>query len=133
MRVQCGDDVVEDELDWQLAHVGRTRSRTPIRGSFLRIEPPLGARLAATSKNAQNASNRISPATRIEMILILTSDAVAGALLGAWIETLGYAVHFAQPQERPEQSFRRLRPKVCLIDCEDPALCNTETLGRAAM
>jgi DNA-binding NtrC family response regulator len=67
------------------------------------------------------------------MILILSDDAVAAALLGALIETLGYAVKSARPPENAEQSIRRVRPKVCLLDCDDPATCSDELLGRAAM
>jgi DNA-binding NtrC family response regulator len=67
------------------------------------------------------------------MILILSADAVAAALLGALIETLGFPVRFARPPENAEQSIRRVRPKVCLLDCEDPSTCNDEVLGRAAM
>jgi CheY-like chemotaxis protein len=67
------------------------------------------------------------------MILILSDDAVAAALLGALIETLGYPVRFARPPEEAEQSIRRVRPKVCLLDCDDPSKCSDELLGRAAM
>src|SRR4051812_38127540 len=67
------------------------------------------------------------------MILILSDDAVAAALLGALIETLGYSVKFARPPEDTEQSIRRVRPNVCLLDCDDPAKCTDEVLGRAAM
>src|SRR5690242_3628317 len=67
------------------------------------------------------------------MILILSADVVAAALLGALIETLGYPVRFAHPPEGADGSIRRVRPEVCLIDCDDPASCNRETLGRAAM
>ena len=67
------------------------------------------------------------------MILILSADAVAAALLGALIETLGYTIRFAHATEHPEESIRRVRPKVCLLDCEDPSACNDEILGRAAM
>lgn len=67
------------------------------------------------------------------MILILSDDAVAAALLGALIETLGYSVKFARPPETAEQSMRRVKPKVCLLDCEDPSQCTDELLGRAAM
>lgn len=67
------------------------------------------------------------------MILILSDDAVAAALLGALIETLGYSVRFARPPESHEASIRRVRPRVCLLDCEDPANCTDELLGRAAM
>jgi DNA-binding NtrC family response regulator len=67
------------------------------------------------------------------MILILSADAVGAALLGALIETLGYDVKFARPPEAVEESFRRVRPKVSLIDCADASVCNPEVLGRAAM
>jgi DNA-binding NtrC family response regulator len=67
------------------------------------------------------------------MILILSEDAVAAALLGALVETLGYSVMFARPPEDADQSMRRTRPKVCMVDCEDPAKCTDELLGRAMM
>ena len=67
------------------------------------------------------------------MVLILSDDSVAAALLGALIETLGYSIRFAKPPEPADQSIRRVRPKVCLLDCGDPATCNDEILGRAAM
>jgi DNA-binding NtrC family response regulator len=67
------------------------------------------------------------------MILILSDDAVGAALLGALVETLGYTVKFARPPESTEQTIRRVRPRVCLIDCDDPSACNDEILGRATM
>ena len=67
------------------------------------------------------------------MILILSSDAVAAALLGALIETLGFSVAFARPPERFEDSVRRVRPKVCLVDSEDPGMHGDGFLGRAGM
>lgn len=67
------------------------------------------------------------------MILIVSADAVGAALLGALIETLGYTIRFAQPPEAVEQTIRRVRPKVCLVDCDDPGACNDEVLGRAGM
>ena len=67
------------------------------------------------------------------MILILSDDAVAAALLGALIETLGYAVRFAKAPESSGDSMRRVKPKVCLLDCADPSRCSDEILGRAAM
>lgn len=66
-------------------------------------------------------------------ILILSSDSVAAALVGALIETLGYRVKFVAVPEAVENSIRRSRPKVCLVDCVDPALCNSAVLGRAQM
>lgn len=67
------------------------------------------------------------------MILILSYDAVAAALLGALIETLGYSVRFARPPETAEESIRRVKPNVCLLDCDDPSRCTDALLGRAAM
>ena len=67
------------------------------------------------------------------MVLILSADAIAAALLGALIETLGYSVRFARPPESVDQTIRRVRPSVCLLDCEDPETCSDEFLGRAAM
>jgi DNA-binding NtrC family response regulator len=67
------------------------------------------------------------------MILILSDDAVAAALLGALIETLGYSVKFARRPESAEESIRRVRPNVCLLDCDNPSDCSDELLGRAAM
>ena len=66
-------------------------------------------------------------------ILILSADPVAAALMGALIETLGYAVRFARPPEQTEETIRRVRPRVCLLDCDDATTCNGEVLGRAAM
>jgi DNA-binding NtrC family response regulator len=66
-------------------------------------------------------------------ILILSSDAVAAALLGALIETLGYNVGFARPPERGDDSIRRVRPKVCLVDGSEQAMYSPAFLGRAAM
>src|SRR5215218_5938844 len=78
-------------------------------------------------------STGATQAAQDTMVLILSADSVAAALLGALIETLGYSIRFAKPPELAEQSIRRVRPKVCLLDCDDPSACNDEILGRAAM
>ncbi len=78
-------------------------------------------------------SRRRDPLAQDCTILILSADAVAAALLGALIETLGYPVRFARSPEKTETTIRRVRPKICLLDCDDPAACNDEVLGRAAM
>jgi len=67
------------------------------------------------------------------VVLILSSDAVAAALLGGLVETLGYLVRFYRPPEPPEIALRRERPSVALIDCADPTLMKEELLGRARM
>jgi CheY-like chemotaxis protein len=67
------------------------------------------------------------------MILILSADAIAAALLGALIETLGYSVRFARSPESGGQALKRVRPGVLLLDCHDPDACNDEVLGHAMM
>jgi DNA-binding NtrC family response regulator len=66
-------------------------------------------------------------------VLILSTDAVAAALLGALVETLGYLVRFYHAPESPDEAMRRTRPSVALVDCADPTLMNDEVLGRAKM
>lgn len=67
------------------------------------------------------------------VVLILSSDAVAAALLGGLVETLGYLVRFYRPPEDPEAALRRERPSIAMIDCADPTLMKEELLGRARM
>ncbi len=66
-------------------------------------------------------------------VLILSADSVAAALVGALVETLGYAVTFVRAPEAVDESIRRSRPQICLVDCVDPTLCNGPILGRARM
>lgn len=76
------------------------------------------------------------PATseqRQPLVLILSDDPLAAALLGGLVETLGYPVQFRQPVESPEDSLRRLRARICLVDCADPLSCREEFFGRATM
>jgi len=86
----------------------------------------------APGRYASSARGRTDPQLAI-MVLIISADAVAAALLGALIETLGYSVRFARPPETIDQTLRRVRPAVCLLDCEDPDNCSDEFLGRATM
>lgn len=72
-------------------------------------------------------------APREQLVLILSNDAVAAALLGGLVETLGYEVHFARPPESADDSIRRLKPRICLVDCTDPESCRSELFGRATM
>jgi len=78
-------------------------------------------------------SRRVDAHAVDSTILILSADALAAALLGALLETLGYAVGFARPEEGSEDAIRRVRPRVGLIDCDDGTTCTPELLGRAAM
>ena len=76
-------------------------------------------------------SSRTDP--REPLVLILSHDPVAAALLGGLVETLGYDVHFARPPESADETIRRVRPRSCLVDCTDPVSCRGEFFGRATM
>jgi DNA-binding NtrC family response regulator len=68
-----------------------------------------------------------------QVVLILSADPIAAALLGALIETLGYMVRFYHPSRTADEAMRRERPSIAMLDCEDPTLMNDELLGRARM
>lgn len=68
-----------------------------------------------------------------QFVLILSHDPLAAALLGGLVETLGYQVYFRRAPETAENSLRRLRPRICLVDCDDPVACREEFLARTAM
>ena len=67
------------------------------------------------------------------VVLILSSDAVAAALLGALVETLGYLVRFYRPAEDPDAAMKRERPSVAMVDCGDPTVMKEEVFGHARM
>lgn len=73
------------------------------------------------------------PEPREQLLLILSHDPLAAALLGALVETLGYQVQFARPPESADDSIRRVKPRICLVDCTDPGSCSPEFFGRATM
>jgi hypothetical protein len=53
--------------------------------------------------------------------LILSSDAVAAALVGSIAEFTGLVAQFPFDGERPRDALRRLRPATVLADCnQDP-------------
>jgi DNA-binding NtrC family response regulator len=95
--------------------------------------PTIAAGRDSTHKVQSPLSAEGADAHPYVMILILSADAVAAALLGALVETLGYPVCFASPRESAEQSIRRTRPHVVLVDAADSSLSNREVLGRATM
>lgn len=76
-------------------------------------------------------SDRFAP--REHQVLILSHDPIAAALLGALVETLGYEVQFGRPPESPDDALRRVKPRVCLVDCSEPESCRAEFFGRATM
>jgi DNA-binding NtrC family response regulator len=92
----------------------------------------VAAALRDTMRTPRKPTDDERPPGR-NVVLILSTDVVAAALVGALVETLGYLVRFFTPPETADEALRRTRPAVAMIDCEDPTLVNTELLGRARM
>jgi len=78
-------------------------------------------------------ANRRIDARAQQLVLILSQDPLAAALLGGLVEILGYSAQFARPAESADDSIRRLKPRICLVDSTDPSCCRSEFLGHAAM
>jgi hypothetical protein len=66
-------------------------------------------------------------------VLILSSDALAAALLGAAVELAGHMPHFARQGEPARSALLRVRPKLILIDCDHEESCTDEFVGPALM
>lgn len=92
----------------------------------------VSAAIRETMRTPRKPSDDERPPGR-HVVLILSTDVVAAALVGALVETLGYLVRFFTPPETPDEALRRTRPAVAMVDCKDPSLVNTELLGRARM
>ena len=65
-------------------------------------------------------------------MLVLSRDAVAAALLGALVETLGYLVQFLRPVGVQEPAMPA-GASVAMVDCEDPSRLSVELLNRSTM
>jgi DNA-binding response OmpR family regulator len=66
-------------------------------------------------------------------VLVLSSDALAAALLGAAVELAGHVPHFARQGEPARSALLRVRPKLVLIDCDHEESCTDEFVGPALM
>jgi len=66
-------------------------------------------------------------------ILVLSSDPLAAALLGAAIELSGHAPRFAQADEAARAALLRVRPTLVVIDCDDEDTCCDAFIGPALM
>lgn len=66
-------------------------------------------------------------------VLILSTDPLAAALLGAAVEIAGHAPQFALPAEAARSALLRLRPRALLIDCDQDDACSDAFVGAALM
>jgi DNA-binding NtrC family response regulator len=67
------------------------------------------------------------------LVLILSADATAAALLGGLVELLGYPVQFASIEESVDASLRRARPRIYMVDCETTDGDSSAALAHARM
>jgi hypothetical protein len=66
-------------------------------------------------------------------VLVLSSDPLAAALLGAAIELAGHAPRYPRPDEVARSALLRVRPRVVLIDCDHEDGCSDAFIGPALM
>lgn len=68
-----------------------------------------------------------------QAVLIISSDPLAAALLGAAVELAGHLPHFVRPEERARAALLRVRPRLALVDCDHEEACSDEFVGPALM
>jgi len=66
-------------------------------------------------------------------VLVLSSDPLAAALMGAAIELAGHAPRFPLSEEIARTALLRVRPKLVLIDCDHEDGCSDAFIGPALM
>jgi hypothetical protein len=67
------------------------------------------------------------------VVLILSADPLAAALLGAALELAGHAALFPQQGESARGALLRLRPRIVLVDCSHDEACSEAFVGPAMM
>ena len=66
-------------------------------------------------------------------VLVLSSDPLAAALLGAAIDLAGYAPRFPTSSESPRTALLRARPRLVVVDCDHEEACSDAFIGPALM
>ncbi len=66
-------------------------------------------------------------------ILIIGTDPLSGALLGAAVELAGYVPLFPREGESAREALRRTKPCAVLVDCDDEESCGDSFFGPAMM
>ena len=66
-------------------------------------------------------------------VLVLSSDPLAAALLGAAIELQGHTPAFLQADESPRSALLRVRPQMVVVDCDHEDGCSESFIGPAMM
>jgi hypothetical protein len=66
-------------------------------------------------------------------VLVLSSDPLAAALLGAAVELAGYAPRFPLSDEPARTALLRARPRLVVVDCDHEEGCSDAFIGPALM
>lgn len=66
-------------------------------------------------------------------VLVLSSDPLSAALLGAAIELAGHAPRFPESDEGARAALLRVRPRLVIVDSDDEEACSDEFIGPALM
>lgn len=66
-------------------------------------------------------------------VLVLSSDPLAAALLGAAIELAGHVPRFPSSDEVARSALLRIRPRLVVIDCDHEDGCSDAFIGPALM
>jgi hypothetical protein len=95
-----------------------------------------GPRLAALNSFAHQFrpdSSSSDDDVSFHAVLILSSDPLAAALLGAAVELAGHVPHFQRKDESARNALLRVRPRLVLVDCDHEEGCTDEFVGPALM
>lgn len=66
-------------------------------------------------------------------VLIVATDPLVGALLGAAVELAGCTPVFPRDGEGAREALRRVKPSVVLVDCDSDDACGESFFGPAMM
>lgn len=66
-------------------------------------------------------------------VLVLSSDPLAAALIGAVVELAGRAPRFPHHDESLRGALLRVRPRLVVIDCDHEDACSETFIGPALM
>jgi len=70
---------------------------------------------------------------RRQPVLVLSTDPLAAALIGAAIELAGFAPRFPHSDEPPRAALLRVRPRLVVVDCDHEDACSDGFIGPALM
>jgi hypothetical protein len=74
-----------------------------------------------------------APDVKRSVVLILSEDPLAAALIGAAVELVGFEPTFPTDGESPRDALLRERPGLVLVDCDHEAACGPSFFGPVLM